>query len=367
MGLSDSGIEKDPAVDALRERVRDAADTGTSLRIVGGDSKSFYGGVLTGDAVSTRELSGVISYDPTELVVHVRAGTTLQELENTLAESGQMLPFEPPHFGESATVGGTVAAGISGPRRPFGGSVRDHVLGAGLINGRAEHLTFGGQVMKNVAGYDVSRLLTGSMGTLGIITDVSFKVLPLPVFEQTLVIEGLDRSEAIRRMATLMSTAAPLTAAAHVNSTLHLRLSGAEKAVSASTRQLGGAVMEDGDRFWLGLREHTLAQFDQTQTLWRLSLPPASQDLAIEGDDNAQWIIDWGGAQRWVSGSGLDVDAMRALGSRHGGHATAFRRAERREDAFTPLAAAVNKIQQNLKSAFDPHRIFNPGRLYPDI
>jgi len=317
--------------------------------------------------VSTRELSGVISYDPTELVVHVKAGTGLRELESTLAESGQMLPFEPPHFGEDATVGGMVAAGLSGPRRPFGGSVRDHVLGAGLINGRAEHLTFGGQVMKNVAGYDVSRLLTGSMGTLGIITDVSFKVLPLPVFQQTQAIEGLDRTEAIARMASLMSTAAPVSAAAHVNATLHVRLSGAEKAVRACTGQLGGAVVDDGDSFWLALREHTLPQFDHAQTLWRLSVPPATADLANDVGDGAQWIIDWGGAQRWVSGSDLDVAAMRELGNRCGGHATAFRGMDRRADVFTPLAPAVNKIQQNLKSAFDPHRIFNPGRLYPDI
>jgi len=186
------------------------------------------------------------------------------------------------------------------------------------------------------------------------------------VFEQTLAFENIDRAKAIEQMAALMSTAAPVTAAAHTDSTLYVRLSGAEKAVQASTRAQGGAVQDDGESFWFALREHRLPEFEHTQTLWRLSVPPATADLDDAGDD-ATWVIDWGGAQRWVIGSGLDVDAMRELANRCGGHATAFKQADRREDAFTPLMPAVNKIQQNLKTAFDPDRIFNPGRLYPDI
>ncbi len=365
MVASDKAGFADPAIAALASQVVDAAASGTALRIVGGDTKRFYGGTLDGEVVSTAGLTGVISYDPTELVVHVGAGTTLTELQETLRNEGQMLAFEPPHFGAGSTVGGMVAAGVSGPRRPFGGSVRDHVLGAGLINGRGEHLAFGGQVMKNVAGYDVSRLVTGSLGTLGIITDVSFKVLPLPAFEQTLRLDHIDAGEAITLMSGWMSTAAPISALAHTSGSLYVRLSGARKAVQASAKTLGGDVVDDGDVFWTQLRDHTLDDLGGDDVLWRVCVSPATP--ALDFGDAARCTIDWGGAQRWVTGYQGDIESVRALASGAGGHATLFRGASDRSTVFAPLAPAVLKIQSRLKAAFDPKGIFNPGRLYADF
>lgn len=366
MAESDNDRIQDQEIAALAERVKDAASSGGALRIVGGDTKSFFGGELDGEVVSTTGMTGVISYDPTELVAHVRAGTKLSHLQTTLKEAGQMLAFEPPHYGSGSTVGGMVAAGISGPRRPFGGSVRDHVLGAGLINGRGEHLAFGGQVMKNVAGYDVSRLIAGSMGTLGIITDVSFKVLPLPVFEQTLRIDAVNPNEAIAKMSRWMSTAAPISALAHVKSAIYVRLSGAEKAVRASAKTLGGDSVDSSDEFWLGLREHTHDEFGVgTGALWRLSVPPATPMFDLGA--SAHWIIDWGGAQRWLTGFDGDADAVRDTAAKAGGHATIFRGAVERSRVFAPLTPGVLKIQRRLKAAFDPKGIFNPRRLYADF
>lgn len=358
----------------LSQRVRIAVDSSAQLRIVGGDTKHFYGGVLTGESIGTSALSGVINYDPTELVVHVGAGTSMVELERTLQEAGQSLPFEPPHFGEAATVGGVVAAGLSGPRRPYAGSVRDYVLGVGLINGHAEHLAFGGQVMKNVAGYDVSRLVTGSLGVLGLITDVSLKVLPLPVYEQSLIFSGINRSDALEKMSQWALTPAPITALAHSEQHLRLRLSGSEKAVQATARKFGGEIDPQGTQYWQDLKELRLPEMTHaTETnieanrskasLWRLSVPAATPDLALDGN----WVLDWGGAQRWLSGSTSTAQAIRAAAVQAGGHATEFRGAHDRATVFQTLSPVVEKLHQRLKVAFDPKGVFNPGRLYSKI
>jgi len=352
----------DQKIAELTEQVRSAVKTDTALRIVGGNTKQFYGGVLQGETLSTSALSGVLSYDPTELVVHVGAGTRLIDLEKVLREAGQSLPFEPPGFGDSATVGGVVAAGLSGPRRPYAGSVRDYVLGAGLINGHAEHLAFGGQVMKNVAGYDVSRLVTGSLGVLGLITDVSLKVLPVPVYEQNLIFADVDRATALEMMSQWALTPAPITALAHSGQMLRLRLSGSEKAVLAAARSFGGEYDPNGSQFWLNLKELELPETNSDrQSLWRLSVPAAASDIALDGD----WILDWGGAQRWLSGTTSSADTIYTAATEVGGHATEFRGAHDRSTVFQSLSPGLATLHQRLKVAFDPKGIFNPGRLYP--
>lgn len=368
-----TGIDISHAAAELTERVRSAVDAGTALRIVGGDTKRFYGGEPMGQILKTATLSGIINYDPTELVVHVGAGTPIAELEQTLREAGQSLPFEPPSFGDAATVGGVVAAGLSGPRRPYAGSVRDYVLGVGLVNGHAEHLAFGGQVMKNVAGYDVSRLVTGSLGVLGLITDVSLKVLPLPAYEQSLIFADTSRIEALEMMSQWALTPAPITALAHSDQQLHVRLSGSEKAVLATARKLGGEVDSHGPHFWQNLKDLKLPVMAMDAnsaenrinkpSLWRLSVPAAAADINLDGS----WVLDWGGAQRWLCGSKSSPDAIRTVAVEAGGHATEFRGAKDRSTVFQPLSPVVEKLHQRLKVAFDPKGVFNPGRLSPQI
>lgn len=363
-------VDNQAEIAALVDRVRQAHDASQPLRIVGGDTKSFYGGELNGDAISTTGLSGVISYDPTELVVHVGAGTRLSDLNALLAEADQHLPFEPPAFGDTATIGGVVAAGLSGPARPYTGSVRDYVLGVGLINGRAEHLSFGGQVMKNVAGYDVSRLVTGSLGVLGLITDVSLKVLPRPAVRRTILFEGIDQDEAQNKMQQWAATPMPITAAAFTEGTLRVRLAGSSIAVDATAASLGADTDADGDRFWQQLRELTLPQLsDDDAPLWRFSVPPAAADidLNLDASKRGSWIIDWGGAQRWLSGCEADAEQLRAAASNAGGHATLFRGARDRAQSFESLPDVMQTLHLKLKQAFDPKGVLNPGRLYPQF
>jgi len=351
-----------PEIQALVDAVLDAANAGRPLEIQGGGTKRFYGEQPVGDPIDVSTLTGIVSYDPTELVVTVRAGTRLVDLEKTLADAGQMLPFEPPHFGDAATVGGMVACGLSGPRRPFAGSVRDYVLGVSMVTGRGEHLAFGGQVMKNVAGYDVSRLATGAMGTLGVITQASFKVLPVPDCEVTLAFES-DQAAALERAVAWSRLPLPVTAVAHQADRLLVRLAGAEPAVQASVSTLGGD-QSDG-AVWTSLREQTHAFFGQSAdtTLWRLSLPPGTPAVSTGGHQ----LVEWGGAQRWITGVD-DFAALRSLAAQHGGHASAFRaQAAQRKDVFSPLSPVVDRLHRNLKNTFDPHGVLNPGRMYPGI
>jgi len=359
----------DPALQTLIDRVQAARADKTPLAITGGGTKAFYGEAAQGEPLDLRPLAGISSYEPSELVVTVRAGTPLATLEAALAEQGQCLPFEPPRFGPASTVGGMVAAGLAGPARAAVGGVRDYVLGASLLNGRAELLSFGGQVMKNVAGYDVSRLLAGSMGVLGVLCEVSLKVLPQPVASATLRFE-LDQAAALRQLNTWGGQPLPLNASAWWDGMLVLRLAGAAAAVQSATRRLGGETIDPAlaAGFWTGLRDHTDEFFTTAATavargatLWRLSVPQTAAPLALPGEQ----LVEWGGAQRWVVTTAAGA-TLRETAAAAGGHATAFR-GSKAGGVLAPLSAPLARIHREMKAAFDPDRIFNPGRLYPDL
>jgi glycolate oxidase FAD binding subunit len=303
------------------------------------------------------EYTGVVAYEPKELVLTVRAGTPLTRIEYELEAQRQMLAFEPPHFGDRATIGGTVAAGFSGPRRPYAGAVRDFVLGTRIVNGKGEDLSFGGRVIKNVAGYDVSRLMAGSLGTLGVITEISFKVLPLPPAEATLAFE-LDEQNATLQVNRWAGLPLPLSATAWESGRLRVRLSGAESAVNAAKSKMGGESIDAGD-YWEELREHRLPFFARDAALWRVSVPQAVEPITLPFPQ----LVEWGGGLRWMAGD-ADPLAVRSAAERLGGHATLFRGGDRGVGVFHPLKAPVMKIHKRLKEAFDPAGIFNPNRMY---
>ncbi|MBL8289632.1 MAG: glycolate oxidase subunit GlcE [Rubrivivax sp.] len=368
--------QDDPALARLVDQVRSAASRQAALEIRGGGTKAFYGEAVRpgSEVLATRELAGISSYEPSELVVTARAGTPLAELEAALAAQGQWLAFEPPRFGDAgadgATVGGMVAAGLAGPARAAVGGVRDFVLGATLLNGRAEVLTFGGQVMKNVAGYDVSRLLAGSLGVLGVILECSLKVLPLPPATATLRFE-CEEDEALKRLNAWGGEPLPLSASAWWERTLVVRLSGAAAAVRSATKRLGGEVIAPAlaETFWRGLRDHrdeffsSAAAATQGQaSLWRLSVPCTAPALKLPGEQ----LVEWGGALRWLC-TGAPAAAVRDAAAAAGGHATLFRARDKSPGVFAPLPAPLARIHRDLKRAFDPARVFNPGRLYPDL
>ncbi|MEK8089411.1 glycolate oxidase subunit GlcE [Thermithiobacillus plumbiphilus] len=345
----------------LQEQVRDACAEGRALRIQGGGSKAFYGREIRGEPLDMSGHRGLVHYQSSELVVSARAGTPLAEIEALLAQRNQFLPFEPPHFGVNATLGGAIATGLSGPRRPYAGSARDFVLGVKILNGKGEVLKFGGEVMKNVAGFDVSRLMAGSLGTLGVLLEVSLKVLPRPTLEETRVFHCAPL-DAIQRMSRWAGQPLPITGAAYHGERLHVRLSGSATGVQAAAQTLGGEILDGMDAFWQDLREQRLSFFDGDAPLWRLSLPPACPPLDLTGD----WLIDWGGAQRWLR-SNLPADRIRSATQAAGGHATLFRGGDRLGEVFQPLSPALLRLHQQLKAAFDPQGIFNPGRLYAEF
>lgn len=333
----------------LAEQVRIAAVEQTLLAITGGASRCMPDEKLKRLEVCAHR--GIVEYEPRELVVTARAGTPLAEIEAELAGAGQMLAFEPPRFAETSTLGGAIASGLSGPRRPYAGAARDFVLGCCIINGHGEVLRFGGQVMKNVAGYDASRLMVGAWGTLGVLLDVSLKVLPQPQASLTVVREyPLD--QALLRMRELAGKPLPLDASCHCDGKLYLRLSGSAAAVEAARRKLGGEVLEDAAVFWQKLRDRQLPFFDDTQTLWRLSLPAAYASLVTEGT----WLIEWGGAQRWLK-TQADAEQVRQLAERAGGHAT-------QGNPFHALPDALLALHRKIKLAFDARGIFNPGLFH---
>jgi len=356
----------DDMLDTFRRRVLAASRDRAPLRIRGGGSKDWYGRAPAGALLETAAWRGITAYEPTELVVTARCGTPLADIEAALAGQGQMLAFEPPHFGP-ATIGGTVACGLAGPRRQAAGAVRDFVLGVTMMDGRGEVLRFGGQVMKNVAGYDVSRLLAGSLGMLGLILEVSLKVLPRPAAETTLRL-ALDQEAALQRLNAWAGQPLPVSGSTWHDGELTVRLSGAGAAVEAARRLLGGDALPPAaaEAFWRDVREQRHAFFaadagDTTAPLWRLALPSTTPALSQAGPQ----LIEWGGGQRWLR-SGDAPEALRALAARHGGHATLYSGATR-HDVFHPLAPAVHAIHRHLKNAFDPAGIFNPGRMYGDL
>lgn len=353
----------------LLEQVRQAVDTRSPLKIVGGNSKASLGhqdvhGNST--ALNTSEHAGIINYDPTELIVTVRAGTPLDQLNETLEEAGQMLPFEPPML-PGSTIGGTLACGLSGPRRAFSGSARDYVLGMRVINGQAQDLSFGGQVMKNVAGYDVSRVQVGAWGTLGILLDMSMKVLPKPELELTLKQQCSEHD--LKAFAPLMRQPLPLSGAMLIGQERYLRLSGSEVAVRAAAREMGGEIIEDNG-VWQAVNNHThpyfVQAYEHTETtesaLWRIAIAEYAPMLDLPGE----WLHEWAGGQRWLltSASADDVFSKVAAAS---GHATRYSVTGAGEAAFQPLNGAMQKLQTRLRDSFDAQRIFNRGRFHPEL
>jgi glycolate oxidase FAD binding subunit len=351
------------ALSDLVERVRAARADHTALCVRAGGTKHFYGGEQRGALLDPRPYRGIVNYEPTELVVTVRCGTPLADLETELAAHRQMLAFEPPHFGDGATVGGCVAAGLSGPRRASAGAVRDFVLGAKLLDGKAQVLSFGGTVMKNVAGYDVARLLAGSLGTLGLIVEASIKVLPLPADEATLQLE-MDEAQALSSINTWAGQPIAISATCWHQGRLSVRLSGSGAAVRAARERIGGEALDapSAQKLWREVREHSAAFFQGPLPLWRFSVPSAAKGLALAGDQ----LIEWGGALRWLRTSESPA-TLRGRASALGGHATRFRGGDPHVDTFTTPVSALVDIHRRLKTQFDPDSIFNPGRMFKDL
>lgn len=347
-------------VEQFGELILHAIERRKPLRIRGSGAKDFYGGVTRGAVLDVSAYRGIVDYAPEELVITACAGTPLSEIENVLAERGQMLAFEPPHFGPRATLGGCIAAGLSGPRRASLGAVRDFMLGVEMLNGRGERLRFGGQVMKNVAGYDVSRLMAGSLGTLGLILQASLKVLPRPASEATLQFE-VDEAQALSMMRAWAITPLPVSATCYHDQVLTLRLSGAQSAVQAARQRLGGQMLVASEEFWRSIREQTSHFFREHQALWRIALPPNAH-LSLAGKQ----LIEWSGALRWIY-TQQPAATVRARVAEAGGHATLFRSIEKTGAVFHPLPAPLLALHQRMKLAFDPHGIFNPGRMYPEF
>lgn len=343
----------------LAQAIREASGRREALYVTGSGSKAFYGVPCAGTALDASGYRGLIQYEPTELVITARAGTTLADVEATLAERGQMLAFEPPRFGAGATLGGCVATGLSGPRRAYAGAVRDFVLGIRMLDGRGTDLSFGGQVMKNVAGFDLSRLLTGSLGTLGVLLEVSLKVLPRPAQELTLRFE-MDEPQAIETMNRWAGTPLPLSATCYRAGCLTVRLSGAAAAIASARARLGGEEVADGAALWTAVREQTLDFFTGAKPLWRLSVKSTTPALNLMGDQ----LIEWGGALRWLT-SDLPAQVVRTAAANAHGHATLFRARGSSAPVFHPLPAPLLALHRRLKRAFDPHGILNPGRMFP--
>ncbi|MBI5450352.1 MAG: glycolate oxidase subunit GlcE [Gammaproteobacteria bacterium] len=351
----------------IQEQIRAAAASKESLTVVGGGSKAFYGRITSAEdkVLKVAGHRGIIRYTPSELVVTARCGTPLAEINAALAEHGQMLGFDPPAYDKTATLGGAIACGLAGPRRPYAGSIRDHVLGVTCVTGRGEILHFGGEVVKNVAGFDVPRLMVGSMGTLAVLLDVSLRVVPRPQYEVTLAFD-VDQHEGMRRMHEWWKAGAlPISAACHDGQQSYLRLSGYEAAVNAARARLGGEVYGKGEQFWSDLRDQRMDFFrltDEESNLWRITVAPTAQPLKLVSDS----LIEWGGALRWIK-TILPSQVIRAIATRGSGHATLFRGERRYGMVFHPLPEGVYALHRRLKAAFDPQGILNPGRMYPDF
>jgi glycolate oxidase FAD binding subunit len=346
---------------ALQEHVKQAIKARQAICIRGGGSKDFYGREPFGEVLNVSPHRGIVSYEPTELVITARAGTPLREIEETLAQSRQMLAFEPPAFGKQATLGGTIACNLSGPRRPYTGAARDFVLGVKILNGKGEILSFGGEVMKNVAGYDVSRLMTGAMGTLGILLEVSLKVLPRPEKQLSLVHHEMQPDAALEIIHRWSALPLPVSAVCYYEKQLHVRLSGTGGAIRAAHNSMGGQAMDEraSGEYWRLVKEHRHTFFTGDRPLWRLSVASDTPQMSLNG----AWLHEWNGAQRWLV-SDETPQAIREAAARAGGHATLYRNGQNRQDVFHPLPGPLMKIQLRLKQAFDPAGILNPGRMY---
>ena len=350
----------------LQQQVAQAYQQAAALRIVGGNNKAFYGRaddrLVSAETLDVSGHQGVLSYEPTELVITARAGTPLIEIEKLLDDNGQMLPFEPPAFGETATIGGTIACNLSGPRRAYAGAARDFLLGCKIINGKGEILSFGGEVMKNVAGYDVSRLMAGALGTLGVLLEVSLKVLPKAERQQTQLFH-CSSVEALDKIHNWSQTPLPITASSFHDSVLRVRLSGATEAVKAAIDTVGGESIDTAGQYWHDLKEQRLEFFDTDKPLWRISL--ASDIESFTDEDDSNFLYEWGGALRWLK-SDIPADIIQQAATDIEGHALLFRHPER-QTCFQSLSPGLLRIHKNLKQAFDPENILNPGKLYPEL
>ncbi|HEY9052812.1 MAG TPA: glycolate oxidase subunit GlcE [Gammaproteobacteria bacterium] len=353
-------IDKDISKE-LQQQVKQAIAAKTALCISAGNTKHFYGREPAGTPLNISEHSGVVNYEPTELVITARAGTPLKEIEALLASENQILGFEPPAFGDAATIGGTIACNFSGPGRAFAGAARDFVLGSKIINGKAEELHFGGEVMKNVAGYDVSRLMCGAMGTLGVLLELSIKVLPKAEADLTLIQE-LDADDALKKVHSLARQSLPISATCFDDNTLHIRLSGSNGTVQAARKMIGGDELTSGEQFWHQIKEQQHTFFKSKHSLWRLSLASNTPVLNIPG----KYLYEWNGAQRWLL-SDENAEIIRNRTAQVGGHAQCFRNHGNRDYAFHSLDKGLLKIHRQLKQAFDPDGIFNPGRMYAEF
>ncbi len=358
----------------LQQQVQNALAQKTALRIVGGNSKAFYGyrdgRIAAAEPLYIAGHGGVLNYEPTELVITARAGTLLSDIEKLLDDNGQMLPFEPPAYSATATIGGTIACNFSGPRRAYSGAARDFLLGCKIINGKAEILSFGGEVMKNVAGYDVSRLMAGAMGTLGALLEVSLKVLPKAEMDSTQTFHCASVA-ALDKMHALSQTPLPISASSFHDSVLRIRLSGTTKAVSAAIDTIGGDSMDDAAQYWQNLKEHHLDFFSDDKPLWRLSLASDIESLSLGAShDETDFLYEWGGALRWLK-SDASGELIQETLANVDGHASLFRYSEKsaqlQSNLFQPLSPGLLRIHENLKQAFDPENILNPGKLYSGL
>lgn len=352
---------------ALQNYVKEAISNRSPLYIHGGNSKLFYGNKVEAKPLDVSTHTGIIDYDPTELCITVRAGTLLSDIEKILDAENQILPFEPPQYTQSATIGGALAAGISGPRRSYTGSVRDAILGVKIINGEGEIVSFGGQVMKNVAGYDLSRMMVRSQGTLGVILEASIRLLPKPKHEITLSFNG-NQSYALDYFQSSRIEQLPITASAWFNDVAYLRLSGSEKNVANTSKNLLSTLeaksMEDAHQFWTDIRDHKHHFFGRTdKPLWRISLPPASNEIKQINDNQ---FIEWGGAQRWVN-TNTPANIIHSSTNSRNGYATLFQGDIPETPCFPKLDKALMKLHKQLKNNMDPHRIFNPERMYSGL
>ncbi len=342
----------------LVERVKEACAQARILNICGLNSKKFIGRQAVGNTLDVAAHSGILDYQPSELVITARAGTPVSQIELELNKNGQTLPFEPP-FMSSASIGGTLACNLSGPARPWQASVRDAVLGIRLINGMGEQLRFGGTVIKNVAGYDLSRLQAGALGTLGVITEVSLKVIPRHDESVTLV-RTSNAQEAILEMNRLSGLPIPITGACWFDEQLYIRLQGAKSAVRSAQSSLSGEEMDSGENFWNSLRDQRSVFFEGDAPLWRFSVRSSVKMPNCDG----RWLIDWGGAQRWLRGEIQDRAGMEQWARDAGGQLSLFRGGNRADEVFQTLPAKKQELLKALKKAFDPAGILNPGRLY---
>ncbi|MCW9055928.1 MAG: glycolate oxidase subunit GlcE [Gammaproteobacteria bacterium] len=345
----------------IQHQLEQAVNHKTPVKLCAGNSKNFYGRKAVGDTLDMSAHRGVINYEPTELVITVRAGTPLKELQQILDAENQTFGFEPPSYGDTATIGGTIACNLSGPRRAFAGSARDFVLGSKIINGKAEQLHFGGEVMKNVAGYDVSRLMCGAMGTLGALLELSIKVIPKPESELTLVHE-LTATESLKKVHQFGRQALPISATCFDANKLYFRLSGSAGALTAARKLIGGDEVASGDNYWQQLKEQQSTFFKTDQNIWRLSLVSNAPILNLSG----KTLYEWNGAQRWLV-SDEDETVIRNKVAKQGGHAVCFRQHKKTEHVFHPLETGLFKMHRQLKQAFDPDSLLNPGRIYADL